>query len=654
MKYIPYVNTNMGSKSHRRRSCGNTLPLTQIPFGMTSFCIQTEVHGTWFYHPEHEFSEGVRLTHQFSPWLGDFGAVLMIPQNDVVANGGDMAWSGFRKADTVQRPDYLKMHFLRSNCTFELTPTERGAAIRMTFGDDRPSYLSFLPVLGNYTYRIDAETSTVYGSTDGHSLSDAKNFKMYFAIRFVNEALDTERTYAEGEGGSACIHAAVNTRVAEARLGISYISEEMAAAAIDRECGDLSFDELRAQAEVNWEEKLHRIEIEAKNEAQMCTFYSCLYRVFLYPNKAYELDKNQNPVHYVPRDGSVRAGVRYTGNCFWDTARTLYPLLTLIAPDEFAEMLEGFVADYADGGWLPRCTSMGEVGCMPSTLIDGVIAEAAVNGIGKREVLEKALEGMLYHANHEAEDPRYGRNGALSYIKYGYVPREEHRESVNLTQDAAYGDWCIATVAKVLGRDELVDEYLKRAENYKKIFDPTTGFMRGKDKNGNMAEDFDPCIWGGEYTEGSAWQNSFFVPHDVEGLADLHGGREALIRKLDELFATPPRYRVHGYGFEIHEMTEMALVDFGQMAISNQPSFHLPFMFAALGDVGKTEYWVKKLTEEAFSPNDDGYPGDEDTGTTSAWYILSVLGMYRLCPGKKEWITFRRSVKSAKILGKDV
>ena len=175
--------------------------------------------------------------------------------------------------------------------------------------------------------------------------------------------------------------------------------------------------------------------------------------------------------------------------------------------------------------------------------------------------------------------------------------------------------------------------------------------MRGKDVHGNMAAAFDPCTWGGEYTEGSAWQNSFAVPHDVQGLAALYGGKDALIRKLDELFATPPRYRVMGYGFEIHEMTEMALVDFGQMAISNQPSFHLPFLYAALGEVEKTEYWVKKLTEEAFHPTEKGFPGDEDTGTTAAWYILCLLGRYRLCPGSGEWITFRPLVKSAKILG---
>ena len=651
MKYLPLVNAKMGTASHPRRSYGNTLPLTQLPFGMASFCLQTEVTRAWFYHPAHEFAEGVRLTHQFSPWIGDFGAFLLTPQNDCVANTGAGAWSGIRKQDCMESPHYLRTHFLRSNCTLELTPTERCSALRLTFGDDRPSYLSFLPVSGNYSYRFDAQSNTLYGSTDGISQGDAKQFKAYIAVRFMNGCVDAARTYAQGEGGSACIHVALTGGVCEARIGISYISEQMAAAAIDRECGAHTFDELMAMAQENWEQKLSRIEIEAQSDAQLRTFYSCLYRVFLFPHKAYELDADGNPVHYVPHDGSVRAGVRYTNNCFWDTYRTEFPLLSLIAREEYAEILAGLVVDYTDGSWLPRCTAMGEVGCMPSTLIDAVIAEAAVEGIGTREVWENALEGMLHHANHEANMPRYGRNGALAYLEYGYVPREMHRESVNLTQDFAYGDWCIACVAKVLGKDEISKEYDKRAMNYKNLFDPASGFMRGKDVHGNMAAEFDPCTWGGEYTEGSAWQNSFAVPHDVQGLAALYGGKDALIAKLDELFATPPRYRVMGYGFEIHEMTEMALVDFGQMAISNQPSFHLPFLYAALGEVEKTEYWVKKLTEEAFNPTDRGFPGDEDTGTTAAWYILCLLGRYRLCPGSGEWIKFGPLVKSAKILG---
>ena len=654
MKYLPYVDIKMGTKSVKRRSYGNTLPLTQLPFGMASYCIQTDSEEGWFYHPDHEFAEGVRLTHQPSPWINDYGTFIMTPQNDVIADSAAQAWSGYRIQESVQRPDYLKLTFIRSNCTFELTPTERGAAIRLEYHDERPSVLSFLPAKGNYTYRFDSSKNTLYGTTDGHSQDIAVDFKMYYVVKFLGDVVDSENIRCVGKNNTACIHVGIKKKTVEARIGISYISEEMAEMALERECGNKSFDELQTEAEANWEEKLSRIEIETDDEEQMRTFYSCLYRPFLFPHKAYELDQDGKTIHYTPCDGKTRFGVRYTDNGFWDTYRTVYPLYTLIARDEFAEMLEGFVNDYLECGWLPRWPSLGEVGCMPSTLIDAVIAEAAVNGIGSKEVLENALKGMIHHANNEAEDPRYGRNGALSYLKYGYVPRNEQHESVNLTQDAAYGDWCIATVAKVLGHDEIVDEYMKRAKNYKNIFDPKTGFMRGLDTEGKQAEFFDPCVWGGEYTEGSAWQNSFAVPHDVEGLAELHGGKEKLIEKLETLFAEPPKYRVFGYNGEIHEMTEMAAIDFGQMAISNQPSFHLPYLFAALGAQEKTNYWVKRLALETFSSGNDGYPGDEDNGTTSAWYIFATIGKYRLCPGKTEWINSERLVKKVTILGKDI
>lgn len=644
----------MGTRSVQRRSYGNTLPLTQLPFGMASFCLQTEARGAWFYHPDHEFTEGVRLTHQPSPWIGDYGTFVMMPQNDCVAKKAAWAWSGYRIEDSVQAPDYLKLTFLRSNSLFELTPTERGAAVRVTFLDERESYLSFLPVKGNYTYTLDESTGTLIGTTDGHSIDDAKDFKMYFAVKFLDGSADFSRSYTTDEKGELGMHIFAKSRTMEVRIGTSYVSSELARGAIERECGDATFEEIRARAQDAWEEKLSRIEIEGESDEQMRTFYSCLYRAFLFPHKAYELDKDNNTLHYSPFDGEIRAGVRYTDNGFWDTYRTVYPLFTLIARDEFAEMLEGFVNDYRECGWLPRWPSIGEVGCMPSTLIDAVIAEAAVNGIGSRETLECALEGMLHHANNEASDPRYGRNGAASYLEYGYVPRDERKESVNLTLDAAYGDFCIATVARVLGRADIYSEYMARSKNYKNLFDKNSGFMRGKDKDGNMAENFDPTSWGGEYTEGSAFQNSFAVPHDVEGLAELYGGRDELIKKLDELFATPPRYRVCGYGTEIHEMTEMAAVDFGQMAISNQPSFHIPFLYAALGAREKTDYWVEKLVCEAFNSGNAGYPGDEDNGSMSAWYILATLGMYRLCPGKDEWIGCKRLVKSAKILGKEI
>ncbi len=654
MKYIPFVNIEMGTKSCMRHSCGNTLPLVQMPFGMSSFSIQTDSDNWWFYNPDHNYAEGVRLTHQPSVWIGDCATFLMMPQNHFIANNAHDAWSGVKHSDKIQRPDYMKLKYLRTNCTFELTPTERGAAIRLEFFDDAQSFLSFLPVRGNYTYRYDADTCTLFGTNDSHAGTDfAVNCRMHFAVKFSPGDVDAEHTYTVGQGSEACIHIALTKRKIEARIAMSFISPEIALQTLIRECGNRTFEEIRAAAEESWEEKLHRIEIQAEDEKQMRTFYSCLYRVFLFPRIMHEYDGDKI-IHYCPFDGSVKPGVRYASTGFWDTARTQFPLFSLIAKNEFAQMLEGFVTDYIEGGWLPRWPVIGELGIMPGTFIDCVIAEAAVRKIGSREVLEKGLEGMLHHANVKSEIGNHGRRGIEHYLKHGYVPYTSGIESVNLTLDFAYGDWCIATVAKALGHDELTDEYLKRSKNYANVYDPETGFMRARDENGVFKPDFDPFAWGGDYCEGSAWQTSFFVPHDIDGLAALHGGKDKLIAKLDELVSTEPHYRVHNYNGEIHEMTEMALVNFGQCGINNQPSFHIPFMFAALGEQKKTNALVERMLKELFSPEADGFPGDEDNGSMSAWYILASLGMYPVCPGDTKWVTFKRSVKSVKLLGKEI
>lgn len=650
MSRLELVNIKQGTKSVHRFSHGNTLPLVQRPFGMCAFAPQTERNGSWYFHPDSHSLEGIRLTHQPSPWIDDYGTVLMTPQNDFVHSNHGAAWSGYRPEKAVMTPSYLNLRFLRSRCDFELTPTERGAVCRLTFDCDRKSYLSLLPLKGNYTYTLVPEKNEIIGCTDGHSQDIAKDFKMYFVLKFRDGDVDFANSkIGENETNLAYLHIALNGNTAEYSIGTSYISAELAEAVIEREVANCTFDEIKAQNDAIWEEHLGRIDAEFDDERTEKTFYTCLWRTFLFPHKCYEYDADGKVIHYAPNDGSIREGVRYTDNGFWDTYRTVYPLFTLIARDEFEEMLEGFVNDYREGGWLPRWISLGEVGCMPSTLIDAVIATAVVNGIGSRKLWEDALEGMLNHANHNGPLPRYGRNGAEYYCKLGYVPRDEFGESVNLTLDAAYGDWCIAVVAKALGRDDLVPEYEKRAKNYANIFDKETGFMRGRDKNGAMADNFDPIRWGGEYTEGSAWQSTFAVPHDFEGLAELMGGREKLIEKLDELFATEPDYRVSGYGNEIHEMTEMAAVDYGQCAISNQPSFHIPYIYAYLGETEKARYWVHKMALESFSYENDGFPGDEDNGTTAAWYVFACLGMYPLCPGKTEFVKIPPIAKSWKI-----
>ena len=223
---------------------------------------------------------------------------------------------------------------------------------------------------------------------------------------------------------------------------------------------------------------------------------------------------------------------------------------------------------------------------------------------------------------------------------------------MNNSLDSFYGDYCIAMVAKVLGKHEIEAEYTQRSLGYKKLFDMETGFIRGLGVDGSRKENFNAFDWGNEYTEGSAWQCAFGVYHDINGLAELYGGVDKFEVKLDELFATPPKYFVDHYGFEIHEMSEMAAVDFGQCAISNQPSFHIPFLYASIGKQDKTDYWVTKIKDELFSAENDGFPGDEDNGTMAAWYVLVSLGLYQICPGKPEYIKVKTSLKDVKYKNK--
>lgn len=662
MSYSDYVNIKQGSASALRFSNGNTLPLIQRPFAMCAMSAQTSSDSSWFFHSQARSLEGVRITHQPSPWIADYGTVIFMPQKRTPFFSVNR-WSGYRPEEAVMTPSYMKLGFLRSRSVFECTPTERGAALRIRFDDDKDNSLSVLPLKDESSFKYVPEENTLYATVTNCGDNKAVNFKMYCIVKFPDGQISADENMVGNdncrsvsnvtEGKETGIHLKLTGSAVDAFVATSYISFEQAKLNLFADTNGKTFDGIRKEAEDIWESYLSRIEIEAVNEKQMRTFYSCMYRAFLYPHKCYEINENGEEVHYSPSTGKVLPGVRYTDNGFWDTYRTCYPFYAIVAKEEYAQMCKGFVNDYLESGWLPRWPSFGERGCMPSTLIDAVLCDAAVKGIADEDTVRTAFDGMIKHANVNSPDDDYGRSGAESYCSLGYVPIEVHKESVNLTLDAAYGDWCISVIAKLLGEKEIEEEYSRRALNYKNLFDSETGFMRARYSDGTFREDFNPVAWGRDYTEGSAWQNSFAVPHDMEGLASLYGGKEKLIEKIDELFSTPPIYEDAAYSSEIHEMTEMAAADFGQCAISNQPSFHLPYIYSELGQVEKTSYWVKKMCEEAFSYEDDGFPGDEDNGSMALWYVFSSIGIYPFCPGKNEFVRTEKLVKSVKILGKE-
>jgi len=660
MSYLKYVNIKHGTKSSSRYSSGNTLPLVQLPFAMNGFTLQTNSNrNNWFYHPDDRSLEGIRLTHQPSPWIGDYTPLIMMPQRGEFFAETDTRWSGFRPEQTEMHPNYLKINILRYRSVFQLAPTARGGIARLTYeGDERASF-SIFAEKGLSSFNVDVESNIVSGYTKYSSKQCSDNFSMYFVFVFdcPISAEDNFVLYKDGrkEKGNhvvdeGCgINIGLNSNDVNIRFATSFISTDQAMVNLKREVSDKSFEEVKLEAQLIWEEYLSRIEIECNKLKHYRLFYSCMYRAFLFPSKFYEIDKDGNAIHFCADTGKVSGGVKYVNSGFWDTFRTVYPLYSLIAVNEYEEIIEGYVNTYEDCGWLPKWPSPSEVGAMPGTLIDAVIAEAAVKGIGSKKIIGKAFEGVIKHATQEADDKRYGRTGVEQYNKHGYLPYDMYDESVSTSLDYAYGDYCIAQTAKSLGYDDLAKLYMKKSENYKLLFDSETGFMRGKNSNGHMREVFDEFAWGRDYCEGGPWQSSFAVYHDIKGLAKLYGNKEKFIEKLDRLFSTKPEYNCGGYKKEIHEMTEMAVMNFGQCAVSNQPSLHIPYIYAVLGDKEKTEYWINYILEAGFSSEDDGYSGDEDNGTMSAWVIFSMIGLYPFCPGRAEYIKIRPQVKRAVI-----
>lgn len=624
MELLKYVNTKMGTKSKMELSRGNTLPLTQLPFGMAAFSPQTGMPKetpTWFFDPEADTCEGVRLTHQPSPWIGDYGTFLF-----AISDKKESKPCAKKLKKQTLHPHFLEIE-LGNGAKISLTPSERGCAFCAENKCVGEKYLSFWGILGNTTFEI--KENALYITNDYTEKSDAKDFRLHALISF--EGADPHGAIIEN---GAC-HIPFSGDEISGKLSTSYISYEMAKTELSR---IENFEKTLESATQVWENYLSRIKIECEDEKQKEVFYSCMYRAFLFPHMAHEIDKCGKEIHYSPFLGEVRDGARYTDYGFWDTYRTSVPLFCIVARDELEKMLEGFAGDFDEGGYLPRWTSLGEVGCMPSTLIDGAIAEAVCRGVGSRELHERLFNGMIHHATVPSENERYGRKCLEEYLKYGYVPYDAAHESVNLTLDFAYGDWCIATVAEKLGKGEIAKEYFKRAESYKNIYDAKRGLFVAKDKNGATRVDFDPFVWGFDYTESGAYQNAFGAPHALNEIAALLGGNGAACKKLDEIFNTPPHFKYGRYGCEIHEMTEMAQAPegLGQCAISNQPSFSLPFLYAYYGDTKKSDYYVKKIARECFTP--DSYPGDEDNGSMSAWYIFATLGKYPVCPGKAEYV----------------
>ena len=615
------IDTRFGTASKHAFSRGNTLPYTGVPFGMNYFVPQTsDQEGSWFFDPHLPIFQGIRLTHQPSPWIGDYSWLLLTPVAGEIS--GDTLFhrqSAYNLDRAIFNPHYLRIFSERYQIETQLTPTCYGASIqlRQTQGKALSIYLH-----ANDDLTVDqADKQTLNLRQSGLTETNKSSLVMFTALAFSKEILSIKQ---EGQDWRIDLAGAE----VQVQLATSFISKEQALFNLPKQ----DFEETKQDAKTSWEDLLGRFDVVETGLVDRTFFDHCLYRLFLFPQTFYEVNEQGENIHINLASGTVKPGIFFTNNGFWDTFRTSFPLFALIIPEHYRQFLEGFLNSYRDTGYLPKWLAPDERGMMPGTLIDGLIADSACKNMAP-ELEEEFFKAMIETATKADPKAINGRHGLAQYQELGYLSTDYH-ESVSHTLDYAYSDFCISTCAAKLGQEDLAQTYAQYAKNYQNLFDPETGYMRARDIDGNFRPDFSPYSWGRDYAECSAIQASLGVLHDISGLSQLMGGKEAFSNYLLKACQNLPLFETTGYGYEIHEMSEMATAPFGQLAISNQPSFHIPYLFRYSNYPQYTSLLIKTLRQKAFRAGWDAYPGDEDNGSLSAWYVWSALGLYPTCPGK--------------------
>ncbi|MBE6206341.1 MAG: glycoside hydrolase family 92 protein [Rikenellaceae bacterium] len=648
---VDYVNPLVGTHSSFELSAGNTYPAIARPWGMNFWTPQTGKMGDgWAYVYTQNKIRGFKQTHQPSPWINDYGQFSIMPVVGKPEFNEDRRASWFSHKAEDARAYYYKVYLADHDVLTELTPTDRAAMFRFTFPEAEASYIVVDAFDGGSYVEVDKEHNRIIGYTTKNSGGVSPNYRNYFVLEF-DKPFEYIATFVNGqlkEGikaqrdnhvGAIIGFATKRGEQVGVRVASSFISHAQADINL-QELGNKSFDEVKAEGKQVWNDILSRIEVSGGNLDQLRTFYSCLYRSTLFPLKHYEIDAEGEILHFSPHTDKVEKGYFYTGTGFWDTFRSLFPLLNVLYPSENRKMQEGFVNVYRESGFYPEWSSPGHRWCMVGNNSASVLADAYLKGIRVEDV-DTMFEGILAGTvAHHPDVHSSGRLGHQYYNTLGYVPYDVNvNENVARTLEYAYDDWCIWRLAKELGRpEEEIELFAQRALNYRNVFDKQTNLMRGKKLNGEFQSPFSPLKWGDAFTEGNSWHYTWSVFHDPQGLIDLMGGDDNFISMLDQVFTEPPHFDDSYYGFPIHEIREMTIMNTGNYAHGNQPVQHMIYLYNYAGQPWKAQYWVRDVMNRFYSATPDGYCGDEDNGQTSAWYVFSALGFYPVCPASDEYV----------------
>ena len=661
ISYIDFVNPFVGTDFH-----GHTFPGAALPGGMVQLSPDTGTEG-WDWSSGYHYSDnslmGFSHLHRSGMGAGDWGDVLLMPavgEVKVVPGSKENPDEGYRSRFSHEEenasPGYYAVTLKDYGIRAELTVTERAGYHRYTFPRSEAAHIILDAGHGireNYRrggeVRIVSDTEIV-----GHRASHGfvKHKQVYFCAKF-NKPFRAFGTWSNDDikpgskkdsgiyTGAYVEYSTAENETIEVKVGISYTNIEQARLNVETEIPQWNFDEVKNRAEERWNRALGRIEVNlpdsyspSSQREKMNTFYTALYHALLFPATFSDVDGK-----YRGLDNQVHTtdGFTYLSDfSLWDTFRAAMPLLTLIDPERSLNSIKTMLAQYDQGGWLPTPQQFGNsytndmIGDHPVS----AILDAYKKGVTDFDV-EKAYEAVKKNAMETppADHPSRGRPGLNDYTQHGYIPYNKLRESVSRTLEYAYNDWCVAELAKELKKKEDYEYFSKRAASYRKVMDTSTGFARPKDDEGKWLSPFNPTFVGHgnerHYTEANAWQYTWFVPHDVEGLIGLMGGRATFLLKLDSLFTISS---------EVEETVSDITGMIGQYAHGNEPSHHTLYLFNYAGKPWETQRLARKVIDELYHDGPDGLCGNEDMGQMSAWYVLSALGFYPVAPGQNVYV----------------
>jgi len=624
-KLVRYVDPFIGTGGH-----GHTYPGASMPFGMVQLSPDTRLEG-WdgcsAYHASDSILYGFSHTHLSGTGCLDYGDILLMPvTGNVRLENYDYA-SPFKSTSEVAAPGYYRVYLEKYQVKAELTATLRAGFHRYTFpATDQAGIVIDL----KHRDKVLESGIRISGKNEisgfRFSQSWARHQMIYFVAQFSRPfnsfAIESDGKPVPGgvrnvQGNSLKALFSFTTLEKEkilVKVGISAVSPEGARNNLESEIPGWDFDETVRQSSDAWDKELGKIVVQGGSDVQKRVFYTALYHSLLNPYLYMDVDGQ-----YRGRDLQIHKASGfdyYTLFSLWDTYRAAHPLYTIIEGKRTNDFINTFLQQYEEGGLLPVWElSANETGCMIGYHSVPVIADAFQKGIRGYDV-NKAYEAM----KHSAEQDHLG----LSFFRSrGYIPGDMEGESVSKTLEYAYDDWCIAGMALKLGKMEDYRTYIRYAQNYKNIFDPGSGFMRAK-MNETWFTPFDPAEVNFNYTEANAWQYSFYVPQDLDGLIVMLGGKEKFVEKLDDMFRADPGTT----GRQQADISGMI----GQYAHGNEPSHHMAYLYCFAGQPWKTQELVHKICKELYSNTRDGLCGNEDCGQMSSWYVLSALGFYPVTP----------------------